>query len=144
MEKNQDNNSYQKTNINWFPGHMAKTRRQITEDLKLVDVVIELLDARIPVSSQNPEIAKIIKRKKKVIVLNKSDLANEKENNNWVNYFNKKNIPVALVDSNSGRGIDNCIKQIEKIMQDDLEIQAVKGRIGKKIKAMVVRNTKCR
>ena len=64
-------------NINWYPGHMAKTRRQITEDLKLVDIVIELLDARIPISSRNPDIADITKNKKKIIILNKSDLADE-------------------------------------------------------------------
>ena len=78
-----------KTNINWFPGHMAKTRREISEDLKLVDVVVELLDARIPISSQNPEIAKITKEKKKLIVLNKIDLADEKENQNYSS--NRKN-----------------------------------------------------
>lgn len=127
-----------KTNINWFPGHMAKTRREIAEDLKLVDVVVELLDARIPISSQNPEIAKITKGKKKLIVLNKIDLADEKENKKWVNYFEKQNIPVCLVDSNSGKGIDQCIKQIEKMMQAEQERLAEKGRIGRKIRVMIV------
>jgi len=126
------------TNINWFPGHMAKTRREIAEDLKLVDVVVELLDARIPISSQNPEIAKITKEKKKIIVLNKIDLADEKENKKWVNYFEKQNIPVCLVDSNSGKGIDQCIKQIEKMMQAEQERLAEKGRIGRKIRVMIV------
>ncbi len=126
------------TNINWFPGHMAKTRREIAEDLKLVDVVVELLDARIPISSQNPEIAKITKGKKKLIVLNKIDLADEKENKKWVNYFEKQNIPVCLVDSNSGKGIDQCIKQIEKMMQAEQERLAEKGRIGRKIRVMIV------
>lgn len=79
-----------KTNINWFPGHMVKTRRQITEDLKLVDVVIEILDARIPISSQNPDIKKITENKKKIIILNKSDLADEKENKKWIEYFIRK------------------------------------------------------
>ena len=74
-------------NINWFPGHMAKTRKQITEDLKLVDVVIEILDSRIPISSQNPEIKQILQGKKKIVLLNKSDLSDEKENREWVNYF---------------------------------------------------------
>lgn len=126
------------TSINWFPGHMAKTRREIAEDLKLVDVVVELLDARIPISSQNPEIAKITKGKKKLIVLNKIDLADEKENQKWVNYFEKQNIPVCLVDSNSGKGIDQCIKQIEKMMQAEQERLAEKGRIGRKIRVMIV------
>ena len=127
-----------KTNINWFPGHMAKTRREISEDLKLVDVVVELLDARIPISSQNPEIAKITKGKKKLIVLNKIDLADEKENQNWVKYFEHKNIPVCLVDSNSGKGIEQVIRQIEKMMQVELDTLAQKGRIGRKIRVMIV------
>ena len=127
-----------KTNINWFPGHMAKTRREISEDLKLVDIVVELLDARIPMSSQNPEIAKITKGKKKLVVLNKIDLSDEKENQNWLNYFENKNIPACLVDSNSGKGIDQCIKKIEKIMQNELEEFEAKGRIGRKIRVMIV------
>ena len=69
-----------RTNINWYPGHMAKTKRQIIEDMKLIDVVIELLDSRIPISSQNPNIAEITKNKKKIIVLNKCDLSDEKQN----------------------------------------------------------------
>ena len=68
-----------KTNINWYPGHMLKTKKQIIEDLKLIDVVIEILDARIPKSSQNPDIQKIINNKKKIVLLNKSDLADEKQ-----------------------------------------------------------------
>lgn len=94
-----------KTNINWYPGHMAKTRRQIAEDLKLVDIVIELLDARIPISSQNPDIAEITAGKKKLVVLNKCDLADEKQNNLWIQEFSKKGIPAICTDSNSGRGI---------------------------------------
>ena len=125
-------------NINWYPGHMAKTKRQIMEDVRLVDIVIELLDARIPISSQNPDIAQITKNKKKMIVLNKCDLSDERQNIKWVEYFNKKNIPAVLTDSNSGKGIEECIRKVEKIMQEDLKTQAEKGRIGRKIKAMVL------
>ena len=74
-------------NINWYPGHMAKTKRQIAEDLKLIDVVIEILDARIPISSQNPDMRELTKNKKKIVVLNKSDLADEKETLKWINKF---------------------------------------------------------
>ena len=126
------------TSINWYPGHMAKTKREIEEDLKLIDVVIELLDARIPIASQNPDIAKITKNKKKLIILNKIDLADEKENQNWVKYFEKQNIPVCLVDSNSGKGIDQVTRQIEKMMQEEKEILAEKGRIGRKTRVMIV------
>ena len=125
-------------NINWYPGHMAKTKRQIMEDVRLVDIVIELLDARIPVSSQNPDIAEITKNKKKIIVLNKCDLADERQNKKWVEYFKTKNIPAVLTDSNSGKGIEECVRKIEKIMEEELKDQAIKGRVGRKIKAMVL------
>ena len=127
-----------KTNINWYPGHMAKTRRQITEDLKLVDVVIELLDARIPISSQNPDIAQITKGKKKIIVLNKCDLADEKQNDKWISYFNKNGIPAIAVDSNSGKGIQKCTKLIEETMGEMTQKLSEKGRVGRKIRAMVL------
>lgn len=125
-------------NINWYPGHMAKTKKQIIQDLKLIDIVIELLDARIPISSQNPNIAEITKNKKKIIVLNKCDLSDDKQNRLWIEYFKNKNITAVLVDSNSGKGIDDCIRQIEKIMQVDLDNQAEKGRTGRKIRAMIL------
>ena len=136
MEK--EENSYHKINLNWYPGHMAKTKKQIIQDLKLIDIVIELLDARIPISSQNPNIAEITKNKKKIIVLNKCDLSDDRQNKLWVEYFKNKNIPAVLVDSNSGRGIDECIRQIEKIMQVDLDAHAEKGRTGRKIRAMIL------
>ncbi|MBQ2937994.1 MAG: ribosome biogenesis GTPase YlqF [Clostridia bacterium] len=125
-------------NINWYPGHMAKTKKQIIQDLKLVDIIIELLDARIPISSQNPNIAEITKNKNKIIVLNKCDLSDDRQNKLWVEYFKSKNIPAVLVDSNSGKGIEECIRQIEKIMQIELETQAQKGRTGRKIRAMIL------
>ncbi|MCI8759541.1 MAG: ribosome biogenesis GTPase YlqF [Clostridia bacterium] len=127
-----------KVNINWYPGHMAKTRRQIEEDLKIIDVVIELLDARIPISSQNPNIANIIKKKKKIVVLNKCDLADEKQNQLWIQYFEKKGIIAVLTDSNSGKGIDQCIRKIESMMNTDMQLQASKGRTGRKIRAMIL------
>ena len=143
MQKNNEEKSFPKVRLNWYPGHMAKTRRQIEQDLKIVDIVIELLDARIPISSQNPDIASITRGKKKIIVLNKCDLADEKRNQQWVQYFEKKGIPAVLTDSNSGKGIDQCIRKIESIMSEDLQNQANKGRIGRKIRAMILRNTQC-
>ena len=131
-------NQQNSMNINWYPGHMAKTRRQITEDLKLIDIVIELLDARIPISSQNPDIAQITKNKKKLIVLNKCDLANENENKKWIKYFEEKGIPAVLTDSNTGKGIKECIAKIEEIMSEELKVQAEKGRIGRKTRAMIL------
>ena len=138
-KKNNDSQkSFSKVPISWYPGHMAKTRRQIESDIKIVDIVIELLDARIPTSSQNPDIAQIISKKKKIVVLNKGDLADDNKNKQWLEYFQKRGIPAVITDSSSGRGIDNCIKEIEKIMEEQLLLQANKGRIGRKIRAMVL------
>lgn len=125
-------------NINWYPGHMTKTKRQIIEDLKLIDVVVELLDARIPLSSQNPDIGQYIKNKRKVIVLNKSDLANELENRKWVTYFERSEIPAVLVDSNSGKGIQEAIKKIEEVYNQEEKRYSNKGRVGKAIRVMIL------
>lgn len=138
MDKEKNENSYHKINLNWYPGHMAKTKRQILEDLKLIDVVVELLDARIPIASQNPDIAEITKGKKRIIVLNKSDLSNSKENQKWIEYWKNKGIPAVLTDSNSGKGTNELINQIEKIMQEEQEKLAQKGRTGRKIRAMIL------
>lgn len=114
-KKNNDSQkSFSKVPISWYPGHMAKTRRQIESDIKIVDIVIELLDARIPISSQNPDIAQIISKKKKIVVLNKGDLADDNKNKQWLEYFQKRGIPAVITDSSSGRGIDNCIKKLKR------------------------------
>ena len=102
---NEDKKSLQSTSINWFPGHMAKTRRQITEDLKMIDVVVEILDARIPNSSQNPDIRQITQNKKKIIILNKYDLADNAKTEKWIEYFNKKERKVVLADSLTGKRV---------------------------------------
>ena len=125
-------------NINWYPGHMAKTKRQIQEDLKLIDVVVELLDSRIPISSRNPDINTIVKGKKKIIVLNKSDLADEKETIKWVEYFKAQKIPAVITDANSGKGLKEVIKQAELIMKDELDKREEKGRTGRKIRIMIL------
>lgn len=117
---------------------MAKTKRQIIEDLKLIDVVVEVLDARIPVSSHNPDLDGIIRNKKRIVLLNKSDLAEEKENLRWVEYFKNKNVKAVIVDSNSGKGIEQSIKAIKEIMNDELKKQIAKGKIGKTIRIMIL------
>ena len=138
MEKNNNQEVFHKTNINWYPGHMAKTRKQVIQDLKLVDVVIEILDARIPISSQNPDMAEITKGKKKMVILNKCDLADDRQNALWVKYFENKGITAVLTDSNYGKGIEESIKQVQKIMEEDMNSQVEKGRTGRKIRAMIV------
>lgn len=117
---------------------MSKTKREIGEDIKLIDIVIEILDARIPISSQNPDIAEITQNRKKIVILNKSDLADNKQNDAWENYFTKKGQPCIITDSNLGKGINEVINAIEDIMKQDIEKYAEKGRTGRKIKAMVL------
>ena len=140
MRKNKKMNedTLPSTSINWYPGHMAKTRRQIKEDLKLIDIVIELLDARIPIASRNPDIEEITKGKKKIVILNKCDLSEEKENQRWLSYFAKKGIPAVLTDSQSGTGIGQVVSKIEEVMKDKKEEMDSKGRTGRKIRAMIL------
>ena len=90
-EKKNNNQEEKLTKVvlNWYPGHMAKTKKQIIEDLKLIDIVVEILDARIPLASQNPDVKEYTKGKRKIMVLNKSDLADEKETKKWIKYFFK-------------------------------------------------------
>ena len=127
-----------KININWYPGHMAKTKKQIIEDLKLIDIVIELLDARIPISSQNPDIREMVGNKKKIILLNKSDLADEKENIKWVKYFEKVNTKAILTDANSGVGVQELVREIKEMAKEDLNKMTQKGRVGKSIRVMIL------
>ena len=142
MEKEQEN-SYHKINLNWYPGHMAKTKRQIEEDLKLIDVVIEILDARIPISSQNPDIQKIIKNKKKIILLNKCDLASDQETKKWQSYYKKQGIETVQINAQNGQGTASVISKIQEIMQKELKEYEQKGRTNKTIRCLIVRNTKC-
>ena len=135
---NEDTKSLPSTNINWYPGHMAKTKRQIIEDLKLIDIVVEILDARIPVSSQNPDIQEYIKNKSTVILLNKSDLSSSCENEKWVNKIQKEGKSAVLVNCNSGEGIKNAIAEIKKVYNNIKEQYKNKGRIGKSIRVMVL------
>lgn len=117
---------------------MAKTKRQIIEELRLIDIVVELVDARIPIASRNPDIAEITKNKKRVIVLNKSDLADENESKKWVDYFEKQGISAVITDSNTGKGVQNFIKEVENLMSEELTKMSGKGRIGKSIRIMVL------
>ena len=126
------------TRIQWYPGHMAKTKREIIEDLKLIDVVIELLDSRIPIASRNPDIAEITKNKDRIIVLNKSDLSDPKENAKWIQHFKSKGQVAIECDSNSGHGVNEVLRAIEKIKEKELQEYAKKGRTGRKIRAMIL------
>ena len=135
---NNDNKSCASTSINWYPGHMVKAKREIIQNLKLIDVVVEILDARIPISSHNPDLNQIIKNKKKLILLNKSDLAQESENKKWIEFFKKEGIKTISVDSKTGKGVNETISIIKDIMKDELDIQAKKGKVGKQIRTIVL------
>lgn len=125
-------------NIHWYPGHMAKTKRKITEDLKLIDVVIELLDARIPISSKNPEIDSLIKNKPKIILLNKSDLSDPKVNELWGNYYDENNQQYIYTNSITGKGIKDLVTSMESKMAHVIERDLKKGRINRQIRCMIL------
>lgn len=124
--------------IQWYPGHMAKTRRLLAENLKLVDVVIELLDARIPVSSKNPEIDSIIRFKPRLLVLNKSDIADTKISGEWANWYKSKGYRAVFVDSVRGKGLNQIRKHLNEVMKDRFERDKLKGRIFRPIRTMIV------
>lgn len=125
-------------NIQWFPGHMNKTRRLLAENLKMVDVVIELLDARIPVSSKNPEIDNIVKNKPKIIVLNKCDLADKEISDNWKKWYNSKGYTSIFVNSINGTGIKQLKNKMRDVMKERIEKDRQRGRIFRPVKAMIV------
>ena len=102
--------------IQWFPGHMTKTKRQIQSSLKLVDAVAEIIDARIPVSSRNPDLAKLVQNKPRVILLNKCDMANQTATKMWIDYFKKQNLVAIPVDCKSGRGLDKFAPAVNTVM----------------------------
>ena len=124
--------------IQWFPGHMAKTRRMISENLKNVDVVIEILDARIPLSSRNPEIIKLKENKPSLIILNKASLADPAENKRWVEYYSTGNSTCILVDCLSGEGLNRILPAIKLLLKDKIERYESKGMIGRRLFAMVL------
>lgn len=134
-EKNQQNIS---ANINWFPGHMAKTRRQIKESLRLVDAVVELRDARIPVSSTNPELNALIGNKPKIILLNKSDLADEAATRRWLAHYKAQGAVCLPADAKSGRGLKELRAAVNRVLADKIRSNAEKGMAGRPLRLMVV------
>lgn len=124
--------------IQWFPGHMAKTRRMISENLKNVDIVIEILDARIPRSSRNPEITKLTENKPSLIILNKASLADAEQNKIWQEHFSSESSACILVDCLSGEGLNKILPTIKELMKDKLERYESKGMTGRRLFAMVL------
>lgn len=124
--------------INWFPGHMKKTKELIKENLKLVDVVVELLDARIPISSKNPEIDGLIGNKTKVVVLNKFDLSDPKILDEWIKYYHDKGICAIPINSLTGEGINRLIHELKLSFQDKLDKMLSKGMKPRAARVMIV------
>ena len=125
-------------NIQWFPGHMAKTRRMIAQSLKLVDAVAEIIDARIPVSSRNPELAGIIANKPLIVILNKSDLADPKANEAWMRHFRSQGHSAIAVDCKTGRGLKAFKPAVMDLLKDRIEYYKSKGMRGRTLRLMVV------
>lgn len=124
--------------IQWFPGHMAKTRRLITENLKLVDVIIELLDARIPFSSRNPEINSLINNKPRLVAFNKSDLADEQISRQWVQWYADQGIKCILINSINGKGLGDIKERARDLMSEKIERDRAKGKLFTPVRTMVV------
>ncbi len=124
--------------IQWFPGHMAKTRRLISDNLKNVDIVIEILDARIPLSSRNPEITKLKENKPSIIILNKASLADPVQNKIFCEYYNSENTRCILADCISGDGLNKILPTVKEILKDKLDRYEEKGMSGRRLYAMVL------
>lgn len=125
-------------NIQWYPGHMTKARRMMEEDIKLIDLVIELVDARLPLSSRNPDIDNLAKNKARLILLNKADLSDERINNQWTDYFKEKGFFVVKLDSRSGAGMKTINGVIQEACKEKIERDRKRGIINRPVRAMVV------
>lgn len=127
-----------KHNIQWFPGHMTKTRRQIQASLKLIDVVVEIIDARIPVSSSNPDLNELIQSKPKLVLLNKCDKADQKVTKLWVEYYAKNGVTALPVDCKSGRGLNRFVPAVRSLLTSKFDAQRAKGIKNPILRLMIV------
>jgi len=124
--------------IQWFPGHMAKARREVTEKLKLIDIVYELVDARIPLSSRNPMIDEIISNKPRIVLLNKADMADEKITKSWLEYFQNQNIEAIAIDAQKGTGLKKITDLSKQLLQEKFNKMKQKGIKPRAIRALIV------
>ncbi|MCU6685621.1 ribosome biogenesis GTPase YlqF [Dorea acetigenes] len=122
----------------WYPGHMTKAKRMMQENIKLIDLVIELVDARVPISSRNPDIDDLGRNKARMILLNKADLAEERWNDAWVDYFKEKGFSVVKVDSRKGSGMKNIHSVIQEACREKIERDRRRGILNRPVRAMVV------
>lgn len=124
--------------IQWFPGHMAKARREVTEKLKLVDIIFELVDARIPVSSANPMLQSIIEQKPRLILLNKADIADQALTRKWISYYAERGLKALAINSQAGSGMKDIVKAAEEVLHEKRERQKAKGLKPRAIRAMII------
>ncbi len=129
---------YQKQTVQWFPGHMAKTRRLIKESLPFVDLVTEIVDARIPMSSSNPELKEMIGNKPRIVLLNKCDVADEKATAKWVEYYKSRGMYALPVDCRSGKGLNAYLPLVREVLKEKIQRNTEKGMVGKPLRVMVV------
>lgn len=127
-----------KQTVQWFPGHMAKTRRLIKESLPLVDAVTEILDARVPQSSSNPELGELTSGKKRIVLLNKCDVADSNATAKWIEYFNAQGIAALPVDCRSGKGLNKYVPLMREVLADKIQSNIDRGMPGKALRIMVV------
>lgn len=125
-------------NYQWYPGHMTKAKRMMQENIKLIDLVIELVDARIPVSSRNPDIDELGKNKSRIVLLNKSDLADKKYNKQWMEYFTEKGFHVLEINSKNGTGIKSIQGLVQEACKEKIERDKKRGILNRPVRAMVV------
>ena len=125
-------------NIQWFPGHMTKTRRLIEADLKLVDAVVEITDARIPESSRNPILDELVRDKPRIMIMNKCDYADERATALWRRYYESRGMTVMVCDCRSGKGINRFVPTVKTLLSELIERRKARGMIGKALRLMVV------
>ena len=125
-------------NYQWYPGHMTKAKRQMQEDIKLIDLIIEIVDARIPLASRNPDIDELGKNKSRIVLLNKSDLADSKINEKWIQFFSEKGIHCLEINSKTGMGLKKIQNLVNEACKEKIERDRKRGIINRPVRAMVV------
>lgn len=131
-------NVYEKMNIQWFPGHMTKAQRMIEDNIKMVDAVCEIVDARIPFSSRNPDIDRLSGDKPRLIILNRIDLADPKVTQRWKKYYQSRGFSVLETDAKSGKGVNGFVPAVRELLSDKLKEYEAKGQIGRTLRVMIL------
>lgn len=129
---------FEKMNIQWFPGHMTRAQRMIEENLKLVDAVCEILDARIPFSSRNPDIDRLAAGKPRLVILNRCDLADPEATKRWRRFFQERGIAILETDARTGKGVNGFVPAVRELLRDKLADYAAKGQVGRPLRVMIL------